>query len=168
MLCCLQVRREYKKLALKYHPDKATSSMLPPALALCKGFALVAHDSDLSAWEARVRNEAEWVFKCIGEAHTILSDPVKRSSLDIKLDNMASQARGRADATARPSSQAGRAHHGGGRANQYPSNWQHSHRATGRGGYRPQGSYGHYGKPPSYGFEWSDEDDDDFYSYSNY
>ena len=65
------MRRAYKTLALRFHPDKA--------LVHCRfAHALspsAAHLIDHSEVEARVRAEADWLFKCIGAANAMLSDP---------------------------------------------------------------------------------------------
>jgi len=80
------VRRAYKKLALKYHPDKAMRAAGIPATFLRPVGLPVSPDCIQGSWETRVREEAEWLFKLIGEAHEVLSDARKRADLDVKLD----------------------------------------------------------------------------------
>src|SRR3990167_7495175 len=57
-----EIKRQFKKLALKYHPDKQAST-------------LSEEDKD---------KNTEY-FKAINTAHTVLSDPVKRSLYDSEL-----------------------------------------------------------------------------------
>jgi len=170
-----EVRRAYKKLALKYHPDKATSSTVAPALALCASVAPAARDCELAAWERRAREEAEWVFKCVGEAHTVLVDPAKRASLDAKLDSWARGAGG-AGASSRRSAHAGTSSYAG-RPGHYSYQYRPSYGHYGSSSYaRPGGTYGagaggshrHGYAPggPSYNYdheEWESDDDDAFY-----
>ncbi|KAK9838488.1 hypothetical protein WJX81_002562 [Elliptochloris bilobata] len=76
-----EVRRAYKRSALSHHPDKA--------LAQCRfaarlGSLGVPAASGLQARE-RVREAAEWLFKVIGAAATVLGDPIARRKLDMDL-----------------------------------------------------------------------------------
>lgn len=73
----------YKKVALKYHPDKALNTASCSAHVLLHGVSPpLATDSD---WQGRTRKEAEWLFKLVAEAHDVLCDPQKRALLDCEL-----------------------------------------------------------------------------------
>ena len=77
-----EARKAYKKLALQLHPDKAATA--------CKvADALGAAGSRLAeptaATQARLGDAATWVFKCLGEAHDVLTDAAKRGELDDEL-----------------------------------------------------------------------------------
>ena len=78
-----EARKAYKKLALKYHPDKAMNHVGKPAAAMVAGWG--AEDSGEGDWCTRLREEAALLFKCIGEAHEVLTDDTKRAALDRKL-----------------------------------------------------------------------------------
>ncbi|KAK8475812.1 hypothetical protein V6N11_034961 [Hibiscus sabdariffa] len=70
-----EIKKAYRRAALRHHPDKAVQS-------------LVRHDNrDDRLWK-EIREEAykdaDKLFKIIGEAYTILSDPVKRSKYDFE------------------------------------------------------------------------------------
>ncbi|KAK8543377.1 hypothetical protein V6N13_136111 [Hibiscus sabdariffa] len=70
-----EIKKAYRRAALRHHPDKAVQS-------------LVRHDNrDDRLWK-EIREEAykdaDKLFKIIGEAYTILSDPVKRSRYDFE------------------------------------------------------------------------------------
>jgi len=78
----MQVRKAYKKCSLRFHPDKAvTHCKFTYSLGL-QGAAL----ADRLEIETRVRDEANWLFKCISEANVVLSDPQKRHILDSELE----------------------------------------------------------------------------------
>ncbi|KAL0051715.1 hypothetical protein WJX82_000922 [Trebouxia sp. C0006] len=77
-----EVRKAYKKCSLRFHPDKAvTHCKFAFSLGL-QGAAL----ADRLEIETRVRDEANWLFKCISEANVVLSDPQKRHILDSELE----------------------------------------------------------------------------------
>ena len=79
---CMQIRKAYKKCSLRFHPDKAiTHCKFAPALGACG--AVLADRLDI---ENRVREEANWLFKCISEANIVLSDQHKRLELNSALD----------------------------------------------------------------------------------
>lgn len=46
--------------------------------------------------EQRVRDNADWLFKCIAEAHTTLTDPTERQELDSGLARQERHQRARA------------------------------------------------------------------------
>lgn len=59
------VKRAYRRLALLYHPDKAVAAckIVPRLVVATGGTAAAGCDAD-----ARLRSEADGVFKCIQEA----------------------------------------------------------------------------------------------------
>ncbi|KAH9789981.1 Heat shock protein DnaJ with tetratricopeptide repeat-containing protein [Citrus sinensis] len=69
------IKRGYRKAALRHHPDKA-------------GQSLVRSDNgDDGLWKeigAEVHKDAEKLFKMIAEAYAVLSDPSKRSRYDLE------------------------------------------------------------------------------------
>ena len=78
----LQIRKAYKKCSLRFHPDKAVAyCKFAPALGSCG--AVLADRLEI---ETRVREEANWLFKCISEANLVLSDQQKRLELNTALD----------------------------------------------------------------------------------
>ncbi|CAK9183828.1 unnamed protein product [Ilex paraguariensis] len=67
-----EIKKAYRKAALRHHPDKA-------------GQFLVRSESgdDGQLWKEiaeKVHKDADKLFKMIGEAYTVLSDPTKRSN----------------------------------------------------------------------------------------
>lgn len=77
-----QIRKAYKKCSLRFHPDKAVAyCKFAPALGTCG--AVLADRLEI---ETRVRDEANWLFKCISEANLVLSDQQKRLELNSALD----------------------------------------------------------------------------------
>ncbi|KAJ4839607.1 hypothetical protein Tsubulata_029635 [Turnera subulata] len=69
-----EIKKAYRKAALRHHPDKA-------------GQALAKSDNgDDGLWKElgeEVHKEADRLFKMIGEAYAVLSDPIKRSQYDM-------------------------------------------------------------------------------------
>ncbi|MCL7045508.1 hypothetical protein MKW94_019878 [Papaver nudicaule] len=69
------VKKAYRKAALRYHPDKAGQ------------FLARTDNGDDGSWKEiaeEVYKEADKLFKLIGEAYAILSDPAKRSRYDLE------------------------------------------------------------------------------------
>ncbi|XVF47324.1 hypothetical protein PTKIN_Ptkin03bG0100300 [Pterospermum kingtungense] len=68
-----EIKRAYRKAALRHHPDKAVQSLVRN------------ENGDDRLWK-EIREEAykdaDKLFKIIGEAYAILSDPIKRSRYD--------------------------------------------------------------------------------------
>ncbi|VFQ95515.1 unnamed protein product [Cuscuta campestris] len=69
------IKKAYRKAALKHHPDKA-------------GQLVNKHDNaDDGTWREigeEVRRDADRLFKMIGEAYALLSDPAKRARYDLE------------------------------------------------------------------------------------
>ncbi|KAL3620377.1 hypothetical protein CASFOL_035289 [Castilleja foliolosa] len=69
-----EIKKAYRKAALKYHPDKAGQSLARN------------ENQDDGIWKGiaeEVHKDAERLFKMIGEAYAVLSDPTKRSQYDL-------------------------------------------------------------------------------------
>ncbi|XP_019157828.1 PREDICTED: uncharacterized protein LOC109154521 isoform X2 [Ipomoea nil] len=85
-----EIKRAYRKAALKHHPDKA-------------GQLLSKNDNaDDGIWKEiaeEVCIDADRLFKMIGEAYALLSDPAKRSRYDIEEETRNSQNRGNRGST---------------------------------------------------------------------
>ncbi|CAN4119849.1 unnamed protein product [Withania somnifera] len=88
----LEIRKAYRKAALKHHPDKA-------------GQSLARNDNaDDGLWKEiaeEVHKDADRLFKMIGEAYAVLSDSAKRSRYDLEEEMRNSQSRGNESSTYR-------------------------------------------------------------------
>lgn len=70
-----EIKKAYRRAALKYHPDKAGQSLARN------------ENSDDPIWKEiakEVHKDADRLFKIIGEAYAVLSDPSKRSRYDME------------------------------------------------------------------------------------
>ncbi|EOY32761.1 hypothetical protein QUC31_019276 [Theobroma cacao] len=70
-----EIKRAYRKAALRHHPDKAVQSLVRNE-----------HGDDKLWKEIReeAHKDADKLFKIIGEAYAVLSDPIKRSRYDLE------------------------------------------------------------------------------------
>ena len=64
-------------MALRFHPDKALAHCRFAERLGTAGAPLV----EARAIEDRIRSEADWLFKCICEAHNVLCDVRLRSEV---------------------------------------------------------------------------------------
>lgn len=70
-----EIKKAYRRAALKHHPDKAAQSLARN------------ENGDEGLWKeiaAEVHKDADRLFKMIGEAYAVLSDPLKRSQYDME------------------------------------------------------------------------------------
>ncbi|KAJ8751176.1 hypothetical protein K2173_016357 [Erythroxylum novogranatense] len=70
-----EIKRAYRKAALRHHPDKAGQSLAR------------SDNGDDRLWKEigeEVHKDADRLFKMIGEAYAVLSDPNKRSQYDLE------------------------------------------------------------------------------------
>ena len=72
-----QVRKVYKRMALRFHPDKALANCRFATRLSGAGAALAG----ARQIEDRIRSEADWLFICIGEARSVLEDAGKRAQV---------------------------------------------------------------------------------------
>ncbi|KAK9813108.1 hypothetical protein WJX72_009189 [[Myrmecia] bisecta] len=151
-----EVRKAYKRLALRFHPDKAiTHCRFAARLGSC-GAQLAA----VPQIQEHIREEANWLFKCIGQAHGVLSDAGQRRTLDADLAAQEASAgrtgytgmSGNRGPTYSPfTTRTARTYYN---APGYQSRAGTRQRNTGRGGY-------------NYSYA-SDDSDDDFEDYARY
>ncbi|KAI4386238.1 hypothetical protein MLD38_004185 [Melastoma candidum] len=87
-----QIKKAYRRAALRHHPDKATQ------------FLSRNKNGDDKIWKAiaeEVKKDADRLFKMIGVAYAVLSDPVKRSRHDADEEMRKSQKKHAAASTPR-------------------------------------------------------------------
>ncbi len=86
-LCCVVLYllvdgRAYRKLALRLHPDKA-SSAIKCSMSLGDGYGVAV--GDMSALQERLREGANELFGMISTAHEELGDAVRRRKVSAGL-----------------------------------------------------------------------------------
>ncbi|KAJ8551339.1 hypothetical protein K7X08_000709 [Anisodus acutangulus] len=115
-----EIRKAYRKAALKHHPDKA-------------GQSLARNDNaDDGLWKEiaeEVHKDADRLFKMIGEAYAMLSDSAKRSHYDLEEEMRNSQSRCNESSTFRTHTD---------------FNNSHFERSGSRGHWERSGSRGHW------------------------
>ncbi|KAL2347936.1 hypothetical protein Fmac_001936 [Flemingia macrophylla] len=87
-----EIKKAYHKAALRHHPDKAAQSL---ARSEC---------GDDQIWKdivEEVCKDADRLFKIIGKAYTVLSDPAKRSQYDSEEEMRTSQKKRHGNSTAK-------------------------------------------------------------------
>uniref|UniRef100_A0A5B7BJ91 J domain-containing protein n=1 Tax=Davidia involucrata TaxID=16924 RepID=A0A5B7BJ91_DAVIN len=87
-----EIRKAYRKAALRHHPDKAAQSLAR------------SENGDDGLWKEvakEVHKDADRLFKMIGEAYAVLSDPAKRSRYDLDEEIRNTQKRGSGISTSR-------------------------------------------------------------------
>ncbi|XP_038900579.1 uncharacterized protein LOC120087763 isoform X2 [Benincasa hispida] len=87
-----EIKKAYRKAALRYHPDKAGQSLAR------------ADNGDNVLWKdiaGGVHKDADKLFKMIGEAYAVLSDPIKRSRYDAEEEMRTAQKKRNGSSTPR-------------------------------------------------------------------
>ncbi|KAL0550821.1 hypothetical protein IC582_009885 [Cucumis melo] len=87
-----EIKKAYRKAALRYHPDKAGQSLAR------------ADNGDDVLWKdiaGGVHKDADKLFKMIGEAYAVLSDPLKRSRYDAEEEMRTAQKKRNGSSTPR-------------------------------------------------------------------
>ncbi|XP_023512425.1 uncharacterized protein LOC111777185 isoform X2 [Cucurbita pepo subsp. pepo] len=87
-----EIKKAYRKAALRYHPDKAGQSLAR------------ADNGDNVLWKdiaGGVHQDADKLFKMIGEAYAVLSDPIKRSRYDAEEEMRTAQKKRNGSSTPR-------------------------------------------------------------------
>ncbi|GFZ20709.1 heat shock protein DnaJ with tetratricopeptide repeat-containing protein [Actinidia rufa] len=87
-----EIKKAYRKAALRHHPDKAGQSLAK------------SENGDDGLWKEVVEGvykDADRLFKMIGEAYAVLSDPTKRSQYDLEEEMRSTQKRGNGGNTSR-------------------------------------------------------------------
>ncbi|CAK9187685.1 unnamed protein product [Ilex paraguariensis] len=80
-----EIKKAYRKAALRHHPDKAGQSLAR------------SENGDDGLWKQiaeEVHKDADRLFKMIGEAYAVLSDPTKRSRYDTEEEMRSAHNRG--------------------------------------------------------------------------
>ncbi|KAF2312097.1 hypothetical protein GH714_028039 [Hevea brasiliensis] len=78
-LIFVEIKKAYRKAALRHHPDKAGQSLAR------------SENGDDGLWKEigeEIHKHADRLFKMIGEAYAVLSDPTKRSQYDLEEERM--------------------------------------------------------------------------------
>lgn len=79
------IKKAYRKAALRHHPDKAGQSLAK------------SDNGDDGSWKEiaeEVHKDTDKLFKMIGEAYAVLSDPSKRSRYDLEVEMRYAQKKG--------------------------------------------------------------------------
>ncbi|KAA8549812.1 hypothetical protein F0562_001496 [Nyssa sinensis] len=87
-----EIKKAYRKAALRHHPDKAGQSLAR------------SENGDDGIWKEvaeEVHKDADRLFKMIGEAYAVLSDPTKRSRYDLDEEIRNTSKRGSGISTSR-------------------------------------------------------------------
>ncbi|KAK9273943.1 hypothetical protein L1049_018755 [Liquidambar formosana] len=86
-----EIKKAYRKAALRHHPDKAGQSLAR------------SDNADDGLWKKieEVHKDADKLFKMIGEAYAVLSDPSKRSRYDIEEETRNAQKKGNGSSASR-------------------------------------------------------------------
>ncbi|KAG6632361.1 uncharacterized protein LOC122292374 [Carya illinoinensis] len=87
-----EIKKAYRKAALRHHPDKAGQSLAR------------SDNGDDKLWKEiaeEVHRDADKLFKMIGEAYAVLSDPIKRSRYDAEEEMRNAQKKRSESSTAR-------------------------------------------------------------------
>ncbi|KAG9142951.1 hypothetical protein Leryth_006221 [Lithospermum erythrorhizon] len=87
------IKKAYRKAALRHHPDKAGQSLARNEYV------------DDGLWKEiaeEFHKDADKLFKMIGEAYAVLSDPNKRARYDLDEEMRIAQSRGNGSGTPRP------------------------------------------------------------------
>ncbi|EIE19931.1 hypothetical protein COCSUDRAFT_58168 [Coccomyxa subellipsoidea C-169] len=158
------VRRAYKRSALQLHPDKALaqcrfSSRLGP-----HGVLLM----DTPQVLARVRDNADWLFKCVGAANAAITDPAARRQLDADLAAQEGRAAGYGYSPYSPSSYYSRPadnfyRRSGGRKSSYNYGGASFYESFRRSARRPAGPYAN-----GHGGAASDDSESEGFDYNNF
>ena len=73
------VRRAYRSLALRHHPDKSVNalSFVNSSVAFQSVLNAAGGDGLIARTSEALRSDADRIFKLLGEANACLSDPVR-------------------------------------------------------------------------------------------
>ncbi|KAJ7959719.1 DnaJ-like subfamily C member 7 [Quillaja saponaria] len=93
-----EIKKAYRKAALRYHPDKVGQSL---------SRSDIGDDGIWKEIAEEVHKDADKLFKMVGEAYAVLSDPTKRSRYDAEEEmRNAQKKRHGSSSTARPDTDA--------------------------------------------------------------